>query len=411
MLKLWNFIRGYVVVRVTGCNIERFLNLAGFNNIYIWDIKTTGTYMTMKMSVKGVKKIKPYAKKSSCKFKIISKHGYPFFIFKYRKRYLFTMGSFIFLFILYFLSSFIWLIDIKGNSKLTDTQILSLLNENKIYVGAYKKNIDTANAQKQIKLKAPDISWINITIKGTRAEINLAEGVKAINIVDNSAPCDIISDKSCIITNIITRNGTPMVKKMDVVEKGDILVSGVVPIPQEDGGFISSYVGSQATIKGKLSHSYSFKIPYSFKIKKYTGNKKNSFSLEVFNKNFNFNFIKNNILYEKYDTIKRTKQLGFNPDFPLPFKLNLYCYKEYTEQTGKRTIQQAKDLAEILVTNKIINELPTATEVLDKQITFKEYKDCLEVYVKLTTEEAVGINSKISIKEPENINGTKENSN
>lgn len=411
MLKLWNFLRGYVLIKITGTNIERFLNLTSYNNIYIWDIEPKGSYMTMKMSIKGFKKIKPYAKKAGCRFKILNRYGYPFFIYKYRKRYLFSTGIFIFLLILYFLSSFIWLIDIVGNSTLSDTEILNALKENKIYIGAYKRNINISQAEKQLRLKIPQISWINISIQGTKAEINIAEGVKAINIVDNSIPCDIISDKSCIITKIITTKGTPMVKGMDVVEKGDVLVSGTVLLPQEDGSFLSELVSSQATIKGKLTHSYSFKIPYNYKVKKYTGNEKNTFSIEIFNKNFNFNFIKNYILYEKYDTIKKTKQIGFSPDFPLPFKVDFYSYREYKEVLCKRNILQSKKLAEILVTNKIINELPEATEILNKKIAFKEHSDCLQVYVSLITEEPVGINSNINIKEQEITNGTKENSN
>lgn len=411
MLEIWNYFKGYVIIRVSGYNVERFLNLASFNNIYIWDIQPKGTYMIMKISVQGFKKIKPYAKKAGCKFKIIKKTGYPFFVFKYRKRYLFCTGILLFLLLIYFMSSFVWLIDINGNTRLTDTQIQEVLKKYNVCIGAFKKNINTAEAEKAIKLDLPDISWINITLKGTKAEINLAEGVKPINIVDNSSPCDIISDKSCIITSIVTRSGTPNVRARDVVEKNDVLVSGTVPITQEDGSLIPSYVQANATIRGKLTHSYSFKIPYSYITKKYTGKEKKYYSFFVFNKNFNFNYIKSDILYEKYDTINKTKQLGFNPDFPLPFKINSVCYKEYICENSLRSPQQAKELAYTLVTNKIVNQLPISTDVLNKEITFKEYKDCLGVFVKLTTEENVGINTEINIKEFEAINGTEENSN
>ena len=37
-LALWNYLRGYVIIYVTGFSVERFINLAVNRGIFIWDI-------------------------------------------------------------------------------------------------------------------------------------------------------------------------------------------------------------------------------------------------------------------------------------------------------------------------------------------------------------------------------------
>ena len=38
-IKIWNYFRGYVIIRVEGLTLEKFLNLATNKDIYLWDIE------------------------------------------------------------------------------------------------------------------------------------------------------------------------------------------------------------------------------------------------------------------------------------------------------------------------------------------------------------------------------------
>ena len=51
---------------------------------------------------------------------------------------------------------------------------------------------------------------------------------------------DIVASEDGVISSIITRNGIPQVKAGDTVEKGQILVSGAVPV-YDDGQNIVKY--------------------------------------------------------------------------------------------------------------------------------------------------------------------------
>ena len=37
---LWNFLKGYVVIRVDGLSLEKFINITVSRGIYLWELKT-----------------------------------------------------------------------------------------------------------------------------------------------------------------------------------------------------------------------------------------------------------------------------------------------------------------------------------------------------------------------------------
>lgn len=48
------FLKGYVIIKVEGLTLERFLNLAATRDIYLWDINRIGhTILEMKVTIEG----------------------------------------------------------------------------------------------------------------------------------------------------------------------------------------------------------------------------------------------------------------------------------------------------------------------------------------------------------------------
>ena len=43
LVKLWNYISGYVIIKITGKYGERLLNQAALNNLYLWDVQRTSS--------------------------------------------------------------------------------------------------------------------------------------------------------------------------------------------------------------------------------------------------------------------------------------------------------------------------------------------------------------------------------
>ena len=79
--KLWNYIKGYVIILVEGRYIEKFINICARRKILLWDLKRRGQLETeMKTGIKGFKRIRPAARRSGSKVRILKKHGFPFLL-------------------------------------------------------------------------------------------------------------------------------------------------------------------------------------------------------------------------------------------------------------------------------------------------------------------------------------------
>lgn len=51
---LWNFLVGYVIIRVEGLSLEKFINLTVSRGIYLWGIKRQNyTTLTARISIRG----------------------------------------------------------------------------------------------------------------------------------------------------------------------------------------------------------------------------------------------------------------------------------------------------------------------------------------------------------------------
>ncbi len=388
---IWNYFKGYVIIKITGFSIERFLNLCLNKNIYISKLEEVNDGVICRVSIKDFRQLKIISKKTGCKYKIVSKYGMPFFIFKNRKRKMFLIGAILFIFLLYYFSSFVWTIQVVGNKYIDSNQILSFCEEKGLYLGAYKKNIDTKLLQTELKNNFDTISWTNVQIKGTLVTISLSENIPNKNIVEINEPCDIISSETGVITDIVTRTGRPLVKAKDVVKKGDMLVSGQLFLQEgeEIKGTYNTY--ADADIKAKIEKEIKITVPFEYYTKEYTGNKKVVYSLLAFNKNFKFNLFNKNIEYENYDTIISRTQLRLSENFFLPFIIKKIEYKEYIPVKKTYSIDEAKIYADKLIIEKIIEEIDFSSDILDKQTIYEETQNEIIATAKLTIIQDIGV--------------------
>ena len=65
LIKIINFLRGYLIIEVNGAFIERFINLAIRSKIYLWGIeRTEKDKAVMRISVRGFHRIRKVAFKN-----------------------------------------------------------------------------------------------------------------------------------------------------------------------------------------------------------------------------------------------------------------------------------------------------------------------------------------------------------
>jgi len=388
MLNLWQYMRGYVVIEVTGFSVERFVNLAVHKGLYIWDVSYSGVSVRMKLSIKGFKLLKDCAAKTRCRFKIVEKHGAPFTLYKFRKRKLFPLGILVFIGLLYYLSGFIWLVEVVGNERLESHLILNFLEEQGLSAGERRRSVDRLVIERELSANFEDISFINIGFRGTKATVSIAETLPRENIIDRGIPADLIAKRDGIITNVFVSRGTPVVREGDVVLTGDLLVSGTLVVGEGTEAVVVGYTHSIAQVRARGYYEMDFFIERSEVRKNFTGRTRAAFSLNILNKELSF--LRYSNLYTNYDRITSSTRLGFSENYPLPIVINRHTYKEFEPYTIERSLEDMREFAAITVTNRIIREFDFDTDIYEKILEYEQTTTGIQVRATIITNENIG---------------------
>lgn len=387
LLKLLNWFRGYLIIKISGISPERFINLCCHRRILLWDlIDYSGSYQ-FKITIRNYRKLKPIVRKTGIVPKIVQKRGFPFFLQRNKRKKSFFIGLIVCASLVYLMSLFIWDIHILGGYKYTPETMIEFLKKNNITTGIRKSKVDCQEIEETIRLMYNDIGWVSAEIKGTRLIIKITETNMPAPAAKATAPSHIVATKNAIIKSIVTRTGTPMVKEGDVVKKGDIIVSGVLTVKSDYDEIIDKKpVEADAIIRSKSYYDYnqSFSMKYTKRI--LTGNIKKGHYITFIGKKFNL--YNPSIYYDKYDIILEENTLHITDTFYLPFRITSVISREYYEQNLEYTEEEAVIIAKDKL-NRYINRL------IDNDVLI------LENNVKITIENNICITKgRIIVEEP-----------
>ena len=173
LTRLLKFLKGYVVIRLSGYSPERFLNLCSHHHIILWGLRSVGTDYEMCISISGFRRLRPLVHKTRTRAVILERHGLPFILYRYRKRKLFAGGALLCMALLYVLSLFIWNIHVEGNYSLSDEVILAWLESTGIVHGMAKRNVHGEEIEAGLREHFPEITWTSAEVKGTRLIIHV----------------------------------------------------------------------------------------------------------------------------------------------------------------------------------------------------------------------------------------------
>ncbi len=397
ILSFWNFVRGFLLIEISGFSIERFMNLAVNKNIYLWDINYEANKVKMKVSIKGYKSLRYCAKKTKCKIKILDKRGLPFIFFKYRKRKILLFGFIAFVGLLYFLSSYIWAIEITGTEQIKEYEIKEFLKNKNIGNGTKKSHINTIVLEEQLLKEFDILSWVNVQSVGTTLNINASEILEQKEFNMQNEPSNLIAKKDGLITYIAVNNGLGNVKAYDVVKKGDILITGEVFLKEDENGKHFRYTYASGEVKAKVYYDMNFFIPYEYEEYEYTGNTKNRYTLVLGDNKINLYFNRN--FYNDYDIINENKQMKFGENYRTPVVLKKEIFLERELISKNRDFEQCKQYATTIINEKLVTEFDINIDIVKKNIDFLEKDDGIEVVVEISTIENIGEEQLINFDE------------
>lgn len=372
ILSLWHYLQGYVIVEVSGPQVAKLLNLATYHNLTLWQVKHQEEGVRFCISIKDFKAMRQDVRKARCHVRIVGKKGLPFIANRYRKRKLFVVGIGMFMMLLWFLTSFVWLIEVEGNTRINPLDVVQTLSDNGYATGKLKTKMDLRQAETLLLKNYPDLIWVGIDYEGTRMVVRVAESVLPPNMQPmQGKPTALLAKRDALITYIAVEKGKPSVKVGDIVKKGDMLVAGEMPLGEEDE--TSYFTSSKAEVKGKTIYTATKEMPFVITKKHYTKQASKSYTFKCFNKSFPFYTQKP--LTGNYDTAHTLHQLKITKLFPLPFAIEVTTQMGYQAESYTLTEDEVKDYLLSALWQDVKGSLDQEATILQRQATFKQEGD------------------------------------
>ena len=262
------------------------------------------------------------------------------------------LGAVLFFAINMFSSHVVWNITVSGNETMTENSVIGILEECGFTYGTFISSVDFDALHSRIMAEYPDVAWISVNVSGTIAEVQLRETKyderekPGIGVYSN-----VTASEDGRIVEYRTKGGYPVKAPGDVVKKGQLLVSGVVPL--RDGGTRFSYASGE--VLAEVERSVTVRAELLSEQKTYTGRIIEDYSAKFFKKKVNL-FSNGGNEYGSYDKIESEHRVYLFGSIPLPVWIEKTERAEYARILTERTPQEALDEA--------LSELRYETELL-----------------------------------------------
>ena len=254
------------------------------------------------------------------------------FLYENRKRWGVISGILITAFLLFFSSDFVWDVRIEGSEGGAEEMIKAELSECGFSVGSRWSKTDLGKIEALFLSRSEYASWVNVNRRGTVAYVSVVDKNLHHPPEEKVGYSNLVAECDAVIEDVIVNEGIAMVKRGDVVRRGQVLISGI--IPEELGG---GFCYAEGSVIGRISDEISITVSEkeSVKIKderKIGGIKLNffGFSANIFKTYRNFS--------KEYDIIEKNKAFRlFGRTLPISFSV------EYKEPYTVKIIDLKKD--------------------------------------------------------------------
>lgn len=347
---------GQVTIEVNSLMPEKILNILWNNDIYTCSIvRADLATIRFTIYINDYKKVEEIIKKYKGKVRIINSSGIIVLIMKMKRKISLVIGAFIFFAVIYFLSNYIWAVDIQTQKNLSPFEIRQQLSNIGIKPGLKKSQINVRELEKQMENINPEIMWIRIRIEGSTLKLLVKEKVNPPSI-EKTYFNQVVAKMDGEVKRIYTNSGNPAVVPGSIVKKGDNLI---LPIQGRDGFQIE--VKPSGTVIANTFYEKFMEIQISGEKLQRTGRKESEIYLSFFGKKLYLKKAINGFVY--CDKIEETNG----------------CFNKiiYLEKTGKginldkeSTIKAAKEKLEASLKKTLSND----ANIIDSKIAVEDVK-------------------------------------
>lgn len=371
-----------IKLKITGKNIEYFLNLLFIKNININLISKDKSNIVIVVNDKDYETIKSI--KTTYKIRVLKEYGLLYIKYLIKTYSYFIITCIISFFLVICISNLILNIEVISNNTSLKKVILDDLKVRGISRYRFKTNYSNKNRiiNEILEEENDKIEWMEIEEYGTKYIINVVERKKNNNI-DNCVPSNIVAKRDAIVLDIKASSGEVLTAINRSVKKGDILISGNIYNKEE----IVNTKCSIGRVFGEVWYQVYVDVPVHYYEENVTGKIERKIGFDLFNYSTKSGF----------STYKR-KDINIIYNKLLPVRL---FYTEYLETKVTDIVFDLNNVdtyALELAIKKINNTLGKDDRILMKKILKKDMKNSriiVEVFFKVF--EDIGVTKEIPV--------------
>ena len=348
---------GRIFVEVRVLDTEKLLNIFWNRNIKIYKVKKKNiATLMLEIDYLSYGEVKEIVDRLGGKIDIIKTEGFIFFLGSIKKRLSLVIGAVIFLVVLYFLSTYIWAIEITVQNDIPPFEIRKQLEGIGIKPGISKKSIAVKEIEKRLENINDDILWLRIRIEGSTLKVVIEEKINPPTAADNEYG-NLVADKAGEIKRIYTYAGRAAVKVGQSVKSGDVIIEGI------DGNEGTEYIlPPSGVVIANTFYEKSMNVQISGTSLERSGNKESEIYISIFGKKI---YLKKAIKdFKDYDRIEKSGKI-----------FNKVIYYERVEKDVNLTEDDAQKLAIKELEQSLTNELSRESKIVDKLIVKETVND------------------------------------
>ena len=285
MGKALHFLLGSVRIQIQGRFPERFVNLCGVRKIRFWDVeRREEQVLRLCVDALRVGRCRALARQAGCELCVLEGQGLPSFLYALRRRFALLAGLVCALLAALALSQFVLVIRVTGNEAVSDSVILTELEEQGFGPLTYGPGVDRRTLANEVLLRLPQLSFLSVNISGVYAEVVVREAAPEPEQEDRWAVGDVVAAADGVVLAVDPVIGQAAVEEGQAVLSGEVLISGTEEQQSGDGtGTVLStlQVRAEGRVRALTRRLLRCAVPLNCSVKAYTGTKKRVWGLSV----------------------------------------------------------------------------------------------------------------------------------
>ncbi len=378
------------------------MNLCLANNILLWAVtkKDHDLYAYIRLGDFFV--IRPLVKVSQTRVKVLGYNGFPFFLKKMKHRKMLVIGALLFCFLLHYLASFVWFVDVEGVKTLSKDQVLNVVYAQGLKPGSPKGAVERKTVENTIMFTLPQVAWVSVSYLGTRAVIEIVE--KTIPQQESKEPANIVAEQNGVISELIVLSGQGVVKKGDTVKKGDILIKGEVPVYVPPEGAVAGpsvpaqLVKAAGIVKAKVWYESYGEDWLVREVPERTGNKVSTLVLKIGSRELALKTA-GELPFATYETEVITKKIPWWRNSELPVESIMQVFYETLPVLLEKSKEECQEEAKRQALAALADQIPENAQILSRNMEVIKLGETNVVRVKLSIEAIEDIGKVVDISQ------------